>query len=75
VLDTTVLEKETENLAVRLRQARCCDALRPCPRCAIMRDNLLARRRLLASQRPVRRRAAAPWAMLARSRDLMLKAG
>lgn len=47
MLDLSDLEREAEQLAARLRGARCCDALVPCYRCSLLRYNVLARRRVV----------------------------
>lgn len=78
MLDPNDLESEAEQLAVRLRNARCCDALLPCYRCSLLRYNVLARRRVIAvplpDRRPVGKLAMGPIAMAARARDLELRA-
>jgi hypothetical protein len=78
MLDPNDLENEAEQLAVRLRNARCCDALLPCYRCSLLRYNVLARRRVIAvpllGRRPVTKGAMGPIAMAARARDLELRA-
>lgn len=78
MLDPNDLENEAEQLAVRLRNARCCDALLPCYRCSLLRYNVLARRRVVAvplpSPQPVAKLATGPIAMAARARDLQLRA-
>lgn len=47
MLDLADLETEAEELAHRLRSARCCDALTPCYRCLLLKLNVLARRRVV----------------------------
>jgi hypothetical protein len=78
MLDPNDLENEAEQLAVRLRNARCCDALLPCYRCSLLRYNVLARRRVVAvplpDRRPVTKPAMGPIAMAARARDLEMRA-
>ncbi|HEX6875633.1 MAG TPA: hypothetical protein VF165_08240 [Nocardioidaceae bacterium] len=52
MLDLSDLECEAEQLAEKLRGARCCDALVPCYRCSLLKYNVLARRRVVEVPRP-----------------------
>ncbi len=76
MLDLTDLESEAELLAAQLRDARCCDALRPCYRCSLLKFNVRARRRVLEVPRPKARVVSTtrmgPLALAARARDLDL---
>lgn len=44
MLDLVQMSAEADSLAVEARNARCCDALRPCHRCTALRRNVIARR-------------------------------
>ena len=48
MLDLVELCLEAERLAAAVRNARCCDALRPCRRCTTMRRQVVARRLVIA---------------------------
>lgn len=78
MLDLTDLESEAELLAAQLRGARCCDALEPCYRCSLLKFNVLARRRVVATPTPRAKvsstRTMGPLALVARVRDLGLRA-
>ena len=55
MLDLAELAIEAERLAETVRRARCCDALRPCRRCRLLRRGVVARRLVIAHpRRPVR---------------------
>ena len=43
------LAVEADCLAAKVRNARCCDALRPCRTCQLLRTSVLARRIVSAS--------------------------
>jgi len=63
MLDLVELCLEAERLAAAVRNARCCDALRPCRRCTTMRRQVVARRLVIASPCGIRaphRRTSAP---------------
>ena len=50
------LAVEADCLAAKVRNARCCDALRPCRSCQFLRTSVLARRIVIRVPRVVRRR-------------------
>ena len=50
------LAVEADCLAAKVRNARCCDALRPCRSCQLLRTSVLARRIVIRVPRVVRRR-------------------
>lgn len=55
MLDLAELAVEAERFAETVRRARCCDALRPCRRCQVLRRHVVARRLVIAHpRRPVR---------------------
>jgi hypothetical protein len=45
LLELVHLVAEADQLAAKLRDARCCDALNPCPDCVRLRATVLALRR------------------------------
>ena len=49
------LAVEADCLAAKVRNARCCDALRPCRSCRFLRQCVLARRIVISAPRVVRR--------------------
>ena len=55
-LDLFGLAVEADCLAAKVRNARCCDALRPCRSCRFLRQCVLARRIVIRVPRVVRRR-------------------
>jgi hypothetical protein len=50
------LAVEADCLAAKVRNARCCDALRPCRSCQLLRTSVLARRIVIRVPRVARRR-------------------
>ena len=50
------LAVEADCMAAKVRNARCCDALRPCRSCQFLRTSVLARRIVIRVPRVVRRR-------------------
>ena len=50
------LAVEADCLAAKVRNARCCDALRPCRTCQLLRTSVLARRIVIRVPRVARRR-------------------
>jgi len=49
------LAVEADCMAAKVRNARCCDALRPCRSCQFLRTSVLARRIVIRVPRVVRR--------------------
>lgn len=78
MLDLSDLETEAEQLAERLRGARCCDALVPCYRCSLLKYNVLARRRVVEipgpAPRVASRQTAGPLVLAAGGDDKALRA-
>lgn len=55
MLDLVQMAVEADRLADKARNARCCDALRPCRPCMALRRNVIARRLVIAfPRRPLR---------------------
>lgn len=50
------LAVEADCLAAKVRNARCCDALRPCRSCQFLRTSVLARRFVIRVPRVLRTR-------------------
>jgi hypothetical protein len=51
MLDLVQMAVEADRLAEEARNARCCDALRPCRTCMALRRHVLARRLVIALPR------------------------